>query len=225
MLRTHLQRRSDKAELEQAVQSALLRLPPDYRMVLTLVDIEGLDYAEAALVLRVPLGTVKSRLARAFAAARAALQRQPGLLPASPAPARFRWPPDECSRMPVCLVSDSLRFALRGDGRLRCWPPAACWKSAWRKSAAGNRYLPPTVPFLPPTLTVSPPPAFDFDPLPAGQKIRLSAIHMLDRNTGWGIGQLAAAHQTCSCSRAMEAAPGRTAPRAPCCKPCPRRAT
>lgn len=49
--------------------------------------------------------------------------------------------------------------------------------------------LPPTVPFLLPTLTVAP--SFDFDPLPPGQKIRLSAIHMLDRNTGWGIGQLA----------------------------------
>lgn len=79
-----LQQRSEQAELEQAVQSALLRLPPDYRMVLTLVDIEGLDYAEAALVLRVPLGTVKSRLARARLRLRAALQRQPGLLPASP---------------------------------------------------------------------------------------------------------------------------------------------
>lgn len=79
-----LQQHSEQAELEQAVQSALMRLPPDYRMVLTLVDIEGLDYAEAALVLRVPLGTVKSRLARARLRLRAALQRQPGLLPACP---------------------------------------------------------------------------------------------------------------------------------------------
>jgi RNA polymerase sigma-70 factor (ECF subfamily) len=40
-------------------------LPDVYRRVLTLVDLYDLDYTEAARILRVPLGTVKSRLARA----------------------------------------------------------------------------------------------------------------------------------------------------------------
>lgn len=40
-------------------------LPEAYRSVLTLIDIHELDYAEAAQILNVPLGTVKSRLARA----------------------------------------------------------------------------------------------------------------------------------------------------------------
>jgi RNA polymerase sigma-70 factor (ECF subfamily) len=40
-------------------------LPTVYRSVITLIDVNELDYAEAAEILRVPLGTVKSRLARA----------------------------------------------------------------------------------------------------------------------------------------------------------------
>ena len=40
-------------------------LPDVYRSVLTLIDIHELDYTEAAQILNVPLGTVKSRLARA----------------------------------------------------------------------------------------------------------------------------------------------------------------
>ncbi|MCS6992894.1 MAG: sigma-70 family RNA polymerase sigma factor [Anaerolineales bacterium] len=81
--------RSEQSELEQVIQAALLHLSPEYRLVLTLVDIEGLDYAEAALVLRVPLGTVKSRLARARLRLRQTLCKQPDLLPslyAAPSP-------------------------------------------------------------------------------------------------------------------------------------------
>lgn len=40
-------------------------LPEVYRSVITLIDLNELDYMEAAIVLRVPVGTVKSRLARA----------------------------------------------------------------------------------------------------------------------------------------------------------------
>ena len=40
-------------------------LPDVYRSVLTLVDIHEMDYTEAARILGVPLGTIKSRLARA----------------------------------------------------------------------------------------------------------------------------------------------------------------
>ena len=40
-------------------------LPDVYRSVITLIDIHELDYSEAARILNVPLGTVKSRLARA----------------------------------------------------------------------------------------------------------------------------------------------------------------
>ena len=41
------------------------RLPADQREVLLLREIEQLSYDEIALVLDVPLGTIKSRIARA----------------------------------------------------------------------------------------------------------------------------------------------------------------
>ncbi len=55
----------EKHELEHAVQLALNRLDADQRAVVVLVDIQDLDYQEASQVLGVPIGTIKSRLARA----------------------------------------------------------------------------------------------------------------------------------------------------------------
>ncbi|MBI3160272.1 MAG: sigma-70 family RNA polymerase sigma factor [Chloroflexi bacterium] len=54
-----------RGELNAAIQRCLDGLDPDFRLVVVLVDIEGLDYQEAAASARAPLGTVKSRLARA----------------------------------------------------------------------------------------------------------------------------------------------------------------
>jgi RNA polymerase sigma-70 factor (ECF subfamily) len=48
-----------------------------------LVDIEGLSYEEAASAARVPVGTVKSRLARARLQMQKSLQGSGELLPAS----------------------------------------------------------------------------------------------------------------------------------------------
>lgn len=45
--------------------SAIDALPEYHRSVVMLVDVQGYDYAEAAEVLGLPLGTVKSRLSRA----------------------------------------------------------------------------------------------------------------------------------------------------------------
>ena len=54
------------ARLEASVEvdSALRRLPEDYRAVVLLVDVEDLTYEEAAAVLNCPVGTIRSRLAR-----------------------------------------------------------------------------------------------------------------------------------------------------------------
>lgn len=46
------------------VRRALEALPDNYRMVLSLVDIEGFSYAETARIMDVPVGTVMSRLSR-----------------------------------------------------------------------------------------------------------------------------------------------------------------
>lgn len=47
------------------VRAAIEQLPIDFREVLVLREIEGLSYKEIAAVVRVPIGTVMSRLARA----------------------------------------------------------------------------------------------------------------------------------------------------------------
>jgi len=53
------------SEQAQHIESLLRRLPVEFQQVLRLVDIEEFDYQETADTLRLPLGTVKSRLARA----------------------------------------------------------------------------------------------------------------------------------------------------------------
>ena len=55
----------EQAELSKEIGALMEQLPEAFRNVLTLVDIYQFDYSEAAETLRVPIGTVKSRLARA----------------------------------------------------------------------------------------------------------------------------------------------------------------
>lgn len=74
--------RYETYELESAIQRSLNQLTPAYREVVVLVDIEGLSYDEAAIAAGVPVGTVKSRLARARLQMRASLQGYGELLPA-----------------------------------------------------------------------------------------------------------------------------------------------
>jgi len=74
---------AERSDMADAIQTSLETLPEHYRLVAQLVDVEGLSYEEAADVLDVPTGTIKSRLARARDALRTALQRYPDLLPAA----------------------------------------------------------------------------------------------------------------------------------------------
>ena len=55
----------EQREFSQAIHQVLAELPDVHRHVLTLIDLYEFDYAEAAQALGIPLGTVKSRLARA----------------------------------------------------------------------------------------------------------------------------------------------------------------
>ena len=48
----------------QAIDDALDGLAEDFRAAVVLRDVADLDYAEIAEVLQIPVGTVKSRIAR-----------------------------------------------------------------------------------------------------------------------------------------------------------------
>lgn len=75
------QQELEQRELEHAIQHCLEALPVEFRAVVVLADVQGLDYREVALALRLPLGTVKSRLARARLRLRDCLQGFRELLP------------------------------------------------------------------------------------------------------------------------------------------------
>lgn len=51
--------------LSEPLERALMSLPESQRVCVLLADIEELPYAEVAQILQVPIGTVRSRLARA----------------------------------------------------------------------------------------------------------------------------------------------------------------
>jgi RNA polymerase sigma-70 factor (ECF subfamily) len=55
----------DRIQVRPAIEAAVAALPEPHHSILVLVDLEGLSYEEAAAVLDVPLGTVRSRLYRA----------------------------------------------------------------------------------------------------------------------------------------------------------------
>ncbi len=74
---------TERAELNRAILDCMDKLVPEFRAVVSLVDIQGLDYAEAAEVIEKPLGTVKSRLARARSRLRDCLQGYRELLPSA----------------------------------------------------------------------------------------------------------------------------------------------
>jgi RNA polymerase sigma-70 factor, ECF subfamily len=70
-------------ELEHAIQHCLDMLPADFRTVVVLADVQGMDYSEVAIAAKVPLGTIKSRLARARLRLRECLRGFEELLPSS----------------------------------------------------------------------------------------------------------------------------------------------
>jgi RNA polymerase sigma-70 factor, ECF subfamily len=54
----------ERTEFWDEIQQLLNRLTPEYRAAVILVDIQGMDYTEAAQAMGVTLGTMKSRLVR-----------------------------------------------------------------------------------------------------------------------------------------------------------------
>lgn len=75
----------------RALGDALNRLSPEHREVVLLHEVEGLSYDEAAKVIGIPSGTVKSRLHHAFLNLRRSLS--PNLEPGDPTTAQPNNPP------------------------------------------------------------------------------------------------------------------------------------
>jgi len=59
--------------MEREVEAALRKLPEEFCQALLLVDVEELSYQEISGVLKIPIGTVKSRVSRGRAMLREAL--------------------------------------------------------------------------------------------------------------------------------------------------------
>ncbi len=66
-------------ELSHTLYRWLDELPTPFRTVITLVDVNGIGYDEAARALGIPTGTVKSRLARARLRMKERLSRELGI--------------------------------------------------------------------------------------------------------------------------------------------------
>lgn len=81
--------------LGQEVEAALDKVPDDFRLAVILSDIEGLSYQEIADATDVPIGTVRSRIARGRALLRRTLEtyaRREGILKEGD-PTSFATPP------------------------------------------------------------------------------------------------------------------------------------
>lgn len=61
-------------EIEQRVEAGIMQLSPKHREVLVLRELQGLDYASIAEIVKCRKGTVKSRIARAREQLRAVLE-------------------------------------------------------------------------------------------------------------------------------------------------------
>jgi RNA polymerase sigma-70 factor (ECF subfamily) len=70
-----------RVEIQNAIQHCLDNLPDDFRSAVIMVDVQGLDYSEAAEAIGKPIGTIKSRLARARLRLRDCLNGFAELLP------------------------------------------------------------------------------------------------------------------------------------------------
>ena len=55
----------ENKELQQAIQLCIDRLPEQFRAAVILVDVQGFGYKEASQIINSPIGTIRSRLARA----------------------------------------------------------------------------------------------------------------------------------------------------------------
>ena len=75
--------KAEADELEHAIQHCLDALPAEFRTAVVLADVQGMDYTEVAAVSKIPIGTIKSRIARARIRLRECLRSFEELIPSS----------------------------------------------------------------------------------------------------------------------------------------------
>ncbi len=98
----------ERVDLGPAITEALTALPPHYRVAVVLVDVEGQAYEEAAAVLGVAVGTVRSRLFRGRRLLQDLLYahaRDAGFASAAAPPARAESTPPAAARATVPVPS------------------------------------------------------------------------------------------------------------------------
>ena len=71
----------ERKELQHAILHCLENLPIEFKTAVIMIDIQGMDYSEAAQAIGKPIGTIKSRLARARLRLRNCLNGFAELLP------------------------------------------------------------------------------------------------------------------------------------------------
>jgi RNA polymerase sigma factor (sigma-70 family) len=129
---------AERAELRQAIDAEIARLPARYRAAVVLCHIEGLDGPSAARRLRIPLGTLQSRLHRARLRLRRGLTRR-GFAPAGVAGALAAVEAPARAEVPASLARSIARLAALGGP-----PPAGVeylilgfsWRTVMKTKAA-----------------------------------------------------------------------------------------
>jgi len=89
-----------------AVQAALTQVPEEFRVAVVLCDLYRVPYADAAQILEVPVGTVKSRVFRGRLALAEQLADRPDSEPARPS-LRVAGPPGTDTRSPASESTES----------------------------------------------------------------------------------------------------------------------
>jgi RNA polymerase sigma-70 factor (ECF subfamily) len=108
--------------LREDLDRALAALPDCYRVVVIMSDLEEFSYAEIAQALAIPVGTVRSRLARARGALQKALWQQArahGLQGAAPPARRSSDADDEQTESSMGQPATAGRLADDSKGRVR----------------------------------------------------------------------------------------------------------
>jgi RNA polymerase sigma factor (sigma-70 family) len=101
---------AEREELGRVIHQEVNRLPARYRLVVVLCDLQSESYETAAARLRVPVGTIRSRLSRARERLRGRIARRGLALPAGALAAALT-SGEASAAVPAHLVASTLKLA------------------------------------------------------------------------------------------------------------------